>query len=267
MYDVLRFWLDRGIDGFRVDVIWLMIKDDQLRDNPPAPDATGDPDAYGELTAVFTADRPEVHDVIAEMRAVLDEYGDRVLIGKIYLPVDRLATYYGSRPHRLEAHLPFNFQLLELPWQADVIGEAILGYEAVLPAHGWPNWVLGNHDRPRVASRVGTRQARVAAMLLLTLRGTPTIYYGDEIGMTDVEIPPGLERDPARFHGPGGGRDPERTPMRWDGTRARGLHDRRAVAADRRGRIGERRGAAGATRARCSSCIGASSRSVVRSRH
>jgi alpha-glucosidase len=223
MYDVLRFWLDRGIDGFRVDVIWLMIKDDQLRDNPPAPDASGDPDAYGELTAIFTADRPEVHDVIAEMRAVVDEYGDRVLIGEIYLPVDRLATYYGSHPHRLEAHLPFNFQLLELPWRADVVGEAILAYEAALPSHGWPNWVLGNHDRPRIASRVGMRQARVAAMLLLTLRGTPTIYYGDEIGMTDGEIPPELEQDPARFHGPSGGRDPERTPMRWDGTELAGF--------------------------------------------
>jgi alpha-glucosidase len=224
MHDVLRFWLDRGVDGFRVDVIWLMIKDEQLRDNPTAPQATGDPFAYRELSAVYTADRPEVHDVIAGMRAVLDEYGrDRLLIGEIYLPIDRLATYYGSHPHRLEAHMPFNFQLLELPWRADVIGEAILGYEAALPAHGWPNWVLGNHDRPRIASRVGPAQARVAAMLLLTLRGTPTIYYGDEIGMTDLEIPPELERDPARFHGPTGGRDPVRTPMRWDGSELAGF--------------------------------------------
>jgi alpha-glucosidase len=215
MVDVLRFWLDRGIDGFRVDVIWLMIKDDRLRDDPPAPTATGDPRAYSELTPLFTSDRPEVHDIIAEMRAVLDGYGERVLIGEIYLPVERLATYYGH-PHALEAHLPFNFQLLELPWSADVIGEAIMGYEAALPPHAWPNWVLGNHDRPRIASRVGLPQARVAAMLLLTLRGTPTIYYGDEIGMLDVEVPPGLERDPARFGGPSGGRDPERTPMRWD---------------------------------------------------
>jgi alpha-glucosidase len=218
MWDVLRFWLDRDVDGFRVDVIWLLIKDDQLRDDPPSPDATGDPYAYRELTPLYTADRPEVHDVIAEMRAVLDAYDDRVLIGEIYLPVDRLTRYYGSHPHRLEAHLPFNFQLLELPWRADVIGEAIMAYEAALPPHGWPNWVLGNHDRPRIATRVGVRQARVAAMLLLTLRGTPTLYYGDEIGMTDVPIPPEQQLDPARFHGPSGGRDPARTPMRWDGS-------------------------------------------------
>jgi alpha-glucosidase len=218
MHAVLRFWLDRGIDGFRVDVIWLLVKDDQLRDNPRDPAVEDDGYTYRALTPLYTADRPEVHDLIADMRRVLDDYDHRMLIGEIYLPVERLTAYYGSHPHRLEAHLPFNFQLLELPWRADVIAEAIVGYEAALPAHAWPNWVLGNHDRPRIASRVGPRQARVAAMLLLTLRGTPTLYYGDEIGMVDVPIPPELERDPARFHGASGGRDPERTPMRWDGT-------------------------------------------------
>lgn len=104
-----------------------------------------------------------------------------------------------------------------------MIGEAVLGYEAALPAHGWPNWVLSNHDRPRIASRAGSEQARVAAMLLLTLRGTPTIYYGDEIGMADVEIPPQLQQDPARFEGPGWGRDPARTPMRWDDSEGAGF--------------------------------------------
>jgi alpha-glucosidase len=221
MAEVLRFWLDRGIDGFRVDVIHRLIKDDLLRDDPANPtwSARTTRGSYGALQPVYSTDRPEVHEVIAEIRAVLDEYGgDRVLIGEIYLPVEHLVSYYGSHPDGLETHLPFNFQLLELPWRADVIGEAILGDEAALPAHGWPNWVLGNHDRPRIATRVGPDQARVAAMLLLTLRGTPTVYYGDEIGMTDVDIPPDLQQDPARFDSPGGGRDAERTPMRWDGT-------------------------------------------------
>jgi alpha-glucosidase len=225
MHDVLRFWLDRGIDGFRVDVIWLLIKDEELRDNPPVPDATGDAFAYEELVPSYTADRPEVHELIAGMRAVLDDYGERVLIGEIYLPVERLVAYYGELPGRPGAHLPFNFQLIELPWRADVIAEAVMGYEDALPPHGWPNWVLGNHDRPRIASRVGYRQARVAAMLLLTLRGTPTIYYGDEIGMLDVPIPAELQRDPARFHGASGGRDPERTPMRWDASPGAGFTD------------------------------------------
>jgi alpha-glucosidase len=217
MYDALRFWLDRGVDGFRIDVMWHLVKDDQLRDNPPDPGWTADAvGSFARLLPVYTTDRPETMDAVAEMRAVLDEYGDRVLIGEIYLPNDRLVAYYGTHPDRLGAHLPFNFRLLLLPWQAERIAEAIIAYEAALPAHGWPNWVLGNHDQPRVASRVGPAQSRVAAMLLLTLRGTPTLYYGDEIGMRNVPIPVELEQDPARFDGPNGGRDPARTPMRWD---------------------------------------------------
>jgi alpha-glucosidase len=224
MYDVLRFWLDRGVDGFRVDVMWHLIKDDRLRDNPPDPDWTpARPGSSFRLLATFTTDRPETMDIVAEMRAVLDQYGDRVLIGEIYLPYERLVAYYGSHPDRPGAHLPFNFRLLLVPWRADEIMAAITAYEAVLPAHGWPNWVLGNHDQPRLASRVGRAQARVAAMLLLTLRGTPTLYYGDEVGMEDVPIPPDLEQDPARFDGPNGGRDPERTPMRWDGSSGAGF--------------------------------------------
>jgi alpha-glucosidase len=91
-------------------------------------------------------------------------------------------------------------------------------YEAALPAGGWPNWVLGNHDRARIASRIGDAQSRIAAMLLLTLRGTPTLYYGDEIGMRQVPIPPERVRDPfeQRVPGIGVGRDGARTPMQWD---------------------------------------------------
>ncbi len=224
MDDVLQFWLDRGVDGFRVDVMWHLIKDDRLRDNPPDPDWTPDrPGSSFRLLATYTTDRPETMDIVADMRAVLDEYGDRVLIGEIYLPYERLVAYYGSHPDRPGAHLPFNFRLLLVPWRADEIMAAVSAYEAALPAHGWPNWVLGNHDQPRLASRVGRAQARVAAMLLLTLRGTPTLYYGDELGMEDVAIPPGLQQDPARFDGPNGGRDPERTPMRWDGSPGAGF--------------------------------------------
>jgi alpha-glucosidase len=218
MLDVLRFWLDRGVDGFRVDVMWLLVKDDRLRDNPPNPELAPRRNAYDELLPVHTADLPETMELVADMRAALDEYGDRVLIGEIYLPTERLVAYYGGSGGRPAAHLPFNFRLLLLPWEAEAIGAAITEYEAALPAGGWPNWVLGNHDQPRVATRLGPGQARVAAMLLLTLRGTPTLYYGDELGMVDVRIPPELEQDPARFDGPSGGRDPERTPMRWDGS-------------------------------------------------
>jgi alpha-glucosidase len=115
-------------------------------------------------------------------------------------------------------HLPFNFALLHARWDAGTIAALIDAYEAALPAGGWPNWVLGNHDRARIASRIGDAQARVAAMLLLTLRGTPTLYYGDEIGMRQVAITPDRVRDPfeKRVPGIGLGRDGARTPMQWD---------------------------------------------------
>ena len=215
MLDVLRFWLDRGVDGFRVDVIWHLIKDDQFRDNPPNPLWTPDRRPFDEVLPVYTADRPEVHGIIREMRRLFDQYDERVLIGEIYLPVERLVTYYGE--DLTGTHLPFNFQLILAPWDARHVASLIDEYEAVLPAGGWPNWVLGNHDQHRIASRVGPEQARVAAMLLLTLRGTPTIYYGDEIGMEDVAIPADRVQDPfeKRVPGKGLGRDPERTPMQW----------------------------------------------------
>jgi alpha-glucosidase len=223
MLDVLRFWLDRGVDGFRVDVIWHLIKDDELRDNPPNPRWTEDERPYDALLTVHSTDQPEIHEVVSRMRALLDEYEERVLIGEIYLPVERLVTYYGEDLSGV--HLPFNFQLILAAWDARHIGELIEEYEAALPEGGWPNWVLGNHDQSRIASRVGPAQSRVAAMLLLTLRGTPTIYYGDEIGMRDVEIPPDRVQDPFEKNVPGKGlgRDPERTPMQWDASPGAGF--------------------------------------------
>jgi alpha-glucosidase len=217
MLDVMRFWLDRGVDGFRVDVMWHMVKDRHFRDNPPNPDYQ--PMVQGEyrrLIPAYSTDQPEVHDIVRKMRRVMDEYDERVMIGEIYLPISQLVTYYGE--DRSGAHLPFNFQLIVLPWDAMQIFAAVSEYEGSLPPDGWPNWVLGNHDKARIASRVGPEQARVAAMLLLTLRGTPTLYYGDEIGMHDVSIPPERVQDPQEVNEPGKGlgRDPERTPMQWD---------------------------------------------------
>lgn len=218
MLDVLRFWLDRGIDGFRVDVMHHIIKDSEFHDNPANPDYRPGMSPYRELLTTYSADRPEVHEVVEQMRRVVDEYEDRMLVGEIYLPVERLVTYYGANGKG--AHLPFNFQLISLPWQARAIATAMERYYALLPANAWPNWVLGNHDKRRIASRVGAAQARVAAMLLLTLRGTPTLYYGDEIAMHDVPIAPSQVRDPFEKNVPGLGlgRDPVRTPMQWDGS-------------------------------------------------
>jgi alpha-glucosidase len=216
MYDVLRFWLDRGVDGFRVDAIWLLIKDAALRDNPLNPEYRPTERGIQRFLQVYSADQPEIHEVIAEMRAVVDRYDERLLIGEIYLPIPKLVAYYGKDLGG--AHLPFNFQLVLAAWTAPVIAKLVTEYEDALPAGGWPNWVLGNHDQPRIAARVGEAQARVAAMLLLTLRGTPTMYYGDELGIGKIVIPQQAVQDPWEKNEPGLGlgRDPSRTPFQWD---------------------------------------------------
>jgi len=220
MLDVLRFWFARGVDGFRIDVLWHMIKAEGFPDNPANPDYRH---GMGEMHSVLqlnSTDQPEIHAIAAEMRAIADDFGSngrkRVLIGEIYLPVEKLMAYYGVE--RPGVHLPFNFQLIEAPWDARSLARMIDEYERALPPNGWPNWVLGNHDRPRSATRRGQRQARVAAMLLLTLRGTPTLYYGDELGLEDGIIPPDKVQDPRELREPGLGlgRDPVRTPMPWD---------------------------------------------------
>jgi alpha-glucosidase len=217
MLAVMRFWLDRGVDGFRVDAIHHLIEDIGLRDNPPDPGWRDGMSPARRVIRTHTMDQPEVHDVIAAMRRVADAYSSGpVLIGEAYLPIDRLMMYYGADLSGF--HLPFNFHLLSTPWNARAIASLIVMYEAALPTGAWPNWVLGNHDRSRLASRLGVAQARVAAMLLLTLRGTPTIYQGEEIGMTDVTIPAERIHDPWEKNVPGlgFGRDPVRTPMQWD---------------------------------------------------
>lgn len=217
MLDNMRFWLDKGVDGFRVDVIWLMLKDEKLRNEPPNPDWDG-VDPFGSLQHIYTQNVPGIHDIVRQMRGLLDEYDERMMVGEIYLPFDELAKYYGRSQD--ECHLPFNFHLIKLDWDASKVRELVEAYEASLPDDGWPNWVLGNHDQHRIASRVGSEQARIANMLLLTLRGTPTTYYGEEIGMENVPIPPEFIQDPPAVNQPEiadvVGRDPERTPMQWD---------------------------------------------------
>jgi alpha-glucosidase len=227
MYAAMRFWLDKGVDGFRMDVLWLLIKDIYFQSNPPNPEYYDAQHDVKRVLPVFNEDQPETLEIVGEMRALMAEYGptigdkgagsSRVLIGEIYLPLDRLVRYYGSGPQLSGANLPFNFALIQTQWTAVAVATAITTYERLLPVGAWPNYVLGNHDQPRLASRIGAQQARAAAMLLLTLRGTPTMYYGDELGMVDVAIAPDQVRDPAEKNEPGKGRgrDPERSPMVW----------------------------------------------------
>ena len=216
MFDVMRFWMARGVDGFRVDAIHMLFESEQLIDNPPNPAWHAGKSPARRLARLYSCDQPETHAMIGAMRRVADEFADRVLIGEANLPYDRLMVYYGESLGGF--HLPFNFHLLNTPLQAPAVAALIRQYEAALPAGGWPNWVLGNHDRSRLISRVGgLPQARLAALLLLTLRGTPTLYYGEEIGMRDVPIPAESVRDPWERNVPGLGlgRDPCRTPMCW----------------------------------------------------
>jgi len=222
MLDVLRFWFDRGVDGFRIDVLWHIVKAEGFPDNPINPDWVPGRTERDRLIQLHSTDQPEAHAIAAEFRAIADDYGaktgrDRVLIGEIFLPNDRHARWYGT-PERPQVHLPFNFQLIENAWDPRALRRLIADYEASLPAYGWPNWVIGSHDAPRIAARVGEAQARVAAMLLLTLRGTPTLYQGDEIAIGKVVIPPDRVRDPQDLRQPGIGigRDRSRTPMPWD---------------------------------------------------
>ncbi|TWU46956.1 alpha-amylase family glycosyl hydrolase [Rubripirellula reticaptiva] len=224
MMAVLRFWFDRGVDGFRIDVLWHIVKDVAFRNNPINPMWTPNVTERDRLIQRYSTDQPEAHEITAEFRALADSYGDRVLVGEICLPNDRLACWYGTEDHP-QVHLPFNFQLMETAWDAVTLRKTISDYEASLPSFGWPNWVIGSHDAPRIAAKIGEAQARIAAMLLLTLRGTPTLYQGDEIGIGEVQIPPNRVRDPQDLRQPdlGIGRDRSRTPIPWNSSAQAGF--------------------------------------------
>lgn len=221
MLDVLRFWLERGVDGFRLDVAHFIMKDPELRDNPPNPDITKADLIIGEYSTqlhIHDIAHPDVHKVFREIRQLLDAYSQdqpRFSVGEIHLfDWKEWAKYYGE--HLDELHMPFNFAFIhKTPWQPKAIRAEVEAIEAALPPGAWPNYVMGNHDEQRLASRYGKEQVRVAAMLLLTLRGTPTLYQGDELGMESVEIPPEKQKDPFGLRVPGFGRDPCRTPMQW----------------------------------------------------
>jgi alpha-glucosidase len=204
--DVLRFWLDRGVDGFRVDVAHGLVKDQRLRSNPRF--------RIRGRRNPRNWDLDEVHEVHRRWRRVLDSYPERMAVGEVDPHgLHRLVRYYGNDD---ELHMPFNFHFLERPWKAEAFRAVVERWERLLPHHAWPDYTLSNHDRSRAATRYGLHRARAAATMLLTLRGTPFIYYGEEIGMTDVPMPADRIVDVA-------GRDPERTPMQWDATPGAGF--------------------------------------------
>ena len=221
IFDEVRFWLERGVDGFRIDVAHYLMKDPALRDNPlNVSGAKFIHKSLGEYdTQVHLYDKghPDIHQVYRDFRKLLDDYSSdqpRMSMGEIHIfDIDEWATYYGEDLD--EIHFPLNFSLLGVEWEADSIRKVVEDLESGLPPGAWPNYVLANHDDQRITSRYGVENERSAAMLLLTLRGTPILYYGDEIGMKDVDIPPDLCLDPAGIRQEGQGRDPNRTPMQW----------------------------------------------------
>jgi len=219
MHDALRFWLDRGVDGFRIDVAHFIMKDPEFRDNPLAPALSGeapfkDMGAYDDQAHVHDKGHPDVLGAFRGIRSVLDEYDDRFSVGEIHeFDPLRWAAYYDQGAG---LHMPFNFFLIATPWTADGVRSRVDAVDGAVPSHAWPNHVLGNHDEQRLASRFGPESARAAAVLLLTLRGTPTLYYGDELGMGEVAVPPEQEQDPWGIRVPGMSRDGCRTPMAWD---------------------------------------------------
>ena len=213
MYDVLRFWMERGVDGFRMDVVSMLLKDPKLRDNPGKPVSMVSP--HDLQQRIYNTHRPDIHSIMREIRQVIDEYDDRVAIGEIYLrPWSHWVKYYGKNDDEL--HMPFNFELLNQAWSATEMRNVVESLEHALPDGAWPNYVLGNHDQKRIATRFGKQAVRVAGMMLLTLRGTPTMYMGEEIGMADGYVPADRLVDPPALNiGPEFGRDGCRTPMQW----------------------------------------------------
>lgn len=224
MFKVMRFWLDKGVDGFRTDAIYHLIKDDKFRDNPPNPNyKAGKDDPYLKLIDRYNQGHEDTLKIGREFSKILSEKKSRFMVSEAYLDVEGLKKFYKNIHNGSFA--PLNFNLISLAWNAAEYKRFLDQFEEALGVGDIPTYVLGNHDRSRVASRLGQKRARLAAMLTFTLRGMPFIYNGEEIGMEDGEIKPSQVKDPFEKNVPGIklGRDPERTPMQWNNQKYAGF--------------------------------------------
>jgi alpha-glucosidase len=217
--DVFRFWYDRGIAGFRLDVCHMLVKDADLRDNPPITDQDAAFHRRLGQKPLYNSNRPELHDVLRRWRKVADSYDPpRVLLGEsVVLDLQELSSYYGTDD---ELHLPMNVPFMHGRLDANRLRAVVEGTEALIPPSAWPVWAGANHDMSRMATRWARgdeRKVRAALVMLLTLRGTPLLYQGDEIGMPDTGLTRDDLRDPVgvKFWPKHNGRDPARTPMAW----------------------------------------------------
>lgn len=218
--DVVRFWARRGVDGFRVDAASWLSKDLKWRDNPI--NHNFDPAKDGPEQAVlpkYNRSGPHLYDYLQGIANVVGEFPGRYMITEAYPDEsDDPEKYYTKLYRNVDASLsaPFNFELIFADWTAPTVKKIIDDFQRDMQPEYTPVYCLGNHDQQRLASRIGEQQARMAALLLLTLPGVPVLYYGDELGMTDGDISPDQRQDPAQgWTGSTSGRDPARTPMLW----------------------------------------------------
>jgi alpha-glucosidase len=225
--DILEYWFDRGVAGIRIDVAHGLYKDAELRDNPPLPPGSSELDGRYGYQRLYSANRPETHGVYRDWRRMADSYSPpRLLLGETWVgEAARIASFYGNND---ELQLAFNFPFAFAPFQMPDIAQVVSDTLAALPPGACPVWMGSNHDIGRFPSRWGhgdERLTRLALLMLLTLPGTAVLYYGDEIGMTDVDVPPELQRDPMTRGtvNPRGNRDRGRTPMRWDDSAGAGF--------------------------------------------
>jgi alpha-glucosidase len=216
LMDVVRFWLERGVDGFRLDVFNLWFKHQELPDNPPRMGLRG----FERQEHLYDVDQPDMHTVLSRFRKILDSYGDRTSIGEFFGSDSEIAASYCDKD---QLHMVFDFNFAHCPWKPAPFQDAIFNLEALFGDVGWPSYCLSNHDNLcRHISRYGGNHpdeiAKVAAAMLLTLRGTPFLYYGEEIGMPNVPLRRNQMVDPlSRRYWPLFSRDPGRAPMQWNG--------------------------------------------------
>ena len=229
MKDILTFWLEKGVDGFRFDAVKFLLEDPLLRNESCV---LGDEHntichnpSYKDLNHTFTGNVPGIHNILNEWRKHVESYSGRLMVIEIYDNIPTVMSYYGDME---ECGFPFNFLLVKLPqqnWTGTGVNATISKWLDASPDGAWPNWVVGNHDNHRIASNLGTRMSALVNMLLLTLPGTPTSYYGDEIGMTNVFVPFNETQDPRGIINRNRSRDPERSPMQWDNSLNAGFTD------------------------------------------
>ncbi|HEX7259412.1 MAG TPA: alpha-amylase family glycosyl hydrolase, partial [Candidatus Saccharimonadia bacterium] len=227
---IMRFWLDKGVAGFRLDVFNMIIKDISFRDNPKSI-KTDEPEIrLYRQRPIYNTSQPEVHAILKRWRLTTDEYSsDRLLLGESNRVYDMkvLAGFYGKQD---ELQLVFNLAFVDAPFKATQLRDLVEKTEAAFMQNQWPAWTGSNHDKPRMASRWAAgdeHKHRIALMMLLGLHGTPVLYYGDELGMEDVYIAPWRLKDPqGRKYWPvNGGRDRARTPMPWKNQHGAGFTD------------------------------------------